>query len=137
MVTKTVSSINGTSMAHWLKTILRKLEQERLRNDRLKSFVRRVIVSKKETLKRCKLECNALRRKFVSYRKFKNWELQRLNEQYLALSHEYHQVMSERDTVNKNMEALEEKIMKIEEINSQIMQQSQSNNSSCKAIFER
>lgn len=128
---KTVS-LKGSLSKH-LKKLESRLQRERVRNDRLQKYLKKLFVQKNELITQLRLAQNRreeIKREYAAYREYKSKEIRRAREELAEISKEYYQVMSERDAMNKDMQALEEKMMKIEEINSHIIH-SQSHNSSC------
>lgn len=120
-----------------LKQLERKLKEQRDRNERLQGHMRKLIGQKRDllrTLKRSEERYHALECEFAAFRDFKMREIRRLYKELDAANKEYCQVMSERDTMNKDMQALEERMLKVEEVNSQIIQ-SHSLNSTCTPRF--
>lgn len=122
------------SLAITIKNLKCKLSDERSRNCRIKKYSKKLFVQNHQLLSHLRQlqdRRDEIKSEYTAYRDYKSKEIRRLRDELDAISKEYYQVMSERDTMNKDMQALEEKIIKIEEINSQIIQ-SQSHNSSCK-----
>lgn len=122
-----------------MKQMRRQVKEERARNGRMRSYLRRIHVQRRHIIRemrRSKCERVEIECEFAGFREYKMREIRKLTEELEAMHKEYCQVMSERDAMNKDMEALEEKVMKIEQINSQIIQHSQSNNSSCKPSID-
>lgn len=134
-----VVSFKRRTLGSHLKKIEEKYRAERARNDRLQKYLKRLLAQKSELLTQLKLsqeKREKLKIEFSVYREYISKEIRRLHHELDATSKEYYQVMSERDAMNKDMQALEEKILKIEDINSQIIQ-SQSQNSSCTFLEEK
>lgn len=121
------------------RKLARRLKEEQARNRRVEKYCRKLISQRKELvrlLKQTEEKRDAVRKEFAAFREYKYREIRRINEELDAVNKEYYQVMSERDSMHKDMQALEEKMLKIEEINTQIIH-SQSNNSSCMSWFRQ
>lgn len=115
----------------YIKKLHRKIKWEKSKNERLRRHFRKFFskgIHAIRSYKHLQNKRNSLEIEYENLRNSKKIEYIKLNEELEAMSKEYFQIMSERDNVNKEMEALEEKLNKIEENYSKKLKQTKCNN---------
>lgn len=120
----------------FLKSVARRVRAERDRSARLRTRLHRALVEKRSlmgALGEAYERGETMRREWLGYREHKTREMHRIGGELEALRHEYMQVMSERDTMCKDMDALEEKVFKLEQINARLIKQHTQRQSTCSA----
>jgi chromosome segregation ATPase len=102
----------------YIRKIAKSLSNEKSKNLRLQANLRQCVQEKLEAsrmLKSSQEKRHAIKSELDEFRKLKSAEIRSLREELELVSREYSQIMYERDTVNKEIDALQEKLFKIEE----------------------
>jgi hypothetical protein len=113
-----------------LNKINTQLISEKQNGEKMRDALKECLYEKNQVfalLKKCQTERDQLSVELANYHQLRDRELRKCKAQLEHVSKEYQQVMSERDTVHKEIEALQEKLTKTE---GQLKQLSSSSNTS-------
>ncbi|RNA23979.1 hypothetical protein BpHYR1_015734 [Brachionus plicatilis] len=107
--------LSSSKLDEQLEKLREELSSEKTEREKYKVSLKKLFVEKQELmeiLKKCQSERDTFRFELESLKQMHVKELRRSKAELEALTKEYCQIMSERDNVHKEIEALQEKLNK-------------------------